>query len=803
VPLPTYPFERQRYWIEQRYGRRNREPVAGSNPAANAVPADWYYEISWHPKQADKEVRQTARRWLILSDDSSLAPELARSIQENGGRVTVVNSSEAIGPQLRNEKYDVALCLAGSVRGDRDAGAETLSAIAPDGCVSRALKAAQSVVLEQQGPSLWIVTTGAQAIGRGECGMDLAQASVWGLGKTFALEHGSSWGGLVDLDPGVSVSQRASEVLSAVERYDGEDQIAFRDGQGYVARLVRPAMLPNAPPSFTAGCAYLITGGLGGLGLEVAKWMAGHGARNLVLVGRNSPTDPAVAVIEQLRRGGVRVEVYAADVASMPQIEAVFRRVQETMPRIGGVVHAAGVLDDGLIARQTWERVAAVMTPKVTGAWNLHCLTSGMQLDFFLLFSSMASLMGSAGQSGYAAANAYLDALAWHRKANGLPAVSVNWGGWADAGMAARAMARSRHQTEFQLMRPNLALAALGHVLGTKTAQAGIAAIDWSKHKPSDGGRPFLNNLRAETSEAKAGGNDEPSAEQRLRELLSAPLADRGPRLIRYLVDALAPILGIEAKTIDPSRPITDLGMDSLMALEFRNRINSDLKVAIPTVRFLQGVSLEEVATQIATAWPQPREHGPDEPVSSALTEFPLSSGQQAQWFGHKIMPDSPTFNVGLSAKACPRLEWEAFERAVGKLAARHAALRTIFFESDTGIPMQRILPSPRPDLVLVDANSCSDQKIKEAILEDFQKPLALDRPVFRIMVFRRDDNDVLFFKLDHIIIDHWSVRLCIEDLKEIYAAELAGSQPKLEPIGAEYREFVEWESKAVQSSES
>jgi acyl transferase domain-containing protein len=817
MPLPTYPFERQRYWMDGTSPRRTPESrqegerEIRDRPAQDIPPTDWYYGVSWQSRAAvhapkgnaavDRD-RRALRRCLIVSDGSGVASELAGRIRERGGKATLANSPDAASAELRSEAYDLVLHLASStaVKG----GLEGDFSNGGGACVSRALKTTQAVLAEERGARLWIVTTGAQLASDRQSTVDVAQAPLWGLGKTFALEHPGSWGGLVDLDPMAPASQSATELLSAIGKYDGEDQVAFRDGKRYVARLMRATAPSGSPQSFAPGKTYLITGGLGALGLKAAAWMASHGARNLVLVGRKAPSEQAAQVIEGLQREGVRVGVYAADVGSAPQIEAVFRKVQDTLPPIGGIIHAAGVLDDGIIAQQTWERFEKVMVPKTAGAWNLHRLTAGIPLEFFVLFSSAASLIGSTGQASYAAANAYLDALACNRRASGLPALSINWGGWADAGMAARVVTQGRRQTEFQLMPPHLALAALSQVLSTGAAQIGIAAVDWPMHKSLHGSQPFLNDLLSETGGANTAGKDAgQQAKQRLRELLSALPNERATRLVQYLVETLAPTLGVEARTIDPSKPVTDYGLDSLMALEFRNRINSELNVAIPTVRFLQGFSLEEVAAQIEAEWPQAEVCGSEAAICGSMIEFPLSFGQQVHWLWHKIMAGSASHNVGLTAKARPGLDWPAFERAVSKLTLRHAALRTIFFTNDADAPMQRILPSPRPDVSLVEASPWGDMEIKEAILQDFQRPFTLDRPMFRVTVFRREDGDVIFFKFDHIIIDHWSVRLCIEDLKKIYVAELAGTEPALAPAGAEYAEFVEWENKAVHGAGS
>ena len=178
----------------------------------------------------------------------------------------------------------------------------------------------------------------------------------------------------------------------------------------------------------------------------VARWMVSGGARSLVLMGRSGPSEAARAVVEELERSGARIVTSAGDVSREDDVARILSEIERTMPPLRGVVHAAGVLDDGVLSEQTRERLAGVMAPKIPGAWHLHRLTRGQPLDFFVLFSSIASLVGSGGQGGYAAANAFLDALAHRRRAEGLPATTINWGAWADAGMWASLSAVDRRR---------------------------------------------------------------------------------------------------------------------------------------------------------------------------------------------------------------------------------------------------------------------------------------------------------------------------------------------------------------------
>ena len=828
VSLPTYPFQRQRYWadfgsVRRAPGARSQDaPESGSHVAHSLVQqeprADWFYEVSWQrqaappngaldsPAARRQRVRGAAPGYLIVSADNDLAAQLASRIRELGGNARLAASGDAARAELRLQRPALVLHLASSAAHGAFASGrpEPLPSPSENACLCEALATAQAVLSCESEVRLWIVTTGAQCALAAQP-LDLEQAPLWGFGKTFALENPGCWGGLIDLDPSAAASQSAAELLSEIGNDDGEDQIAFRNGDRYAARLARSPAPILASAVFAGNKSYIITGGLGGLGLKTASWMADHGARNLVLIGRRAPSPEATSVLEGLRRAGARVEVFATDAGSRSQMIEVFDTIQSTLPPVGGVFHAAGVLDDGVVAGQTPERFHKVMHAKVAGAWNLDQLTMHMPLDFFVLYSSVASLIGSAGQAGYAAANAYLDALAINRKAAGLPALSINWGGWAEVGMAARARARTPHQTEYQLMAPDLALAALKKALLMRAAQVAIAAIDWAAHSSLHRSQPFFKDVLPKVVQEGCSSSVQRTSSERLFEVLQGSGSEERRRLLsRYLVEILAPTLGIEPRTIQPSEPISDYGLDSLMALEFRNRIDTEFALQIPAVELLRGMTLAEVVTRIEAELARPASHQPDAAVSRKDVAFPLSLGQQEWWwFGHKLMPGSAPNNIGLTARAGPRLDFGAFEKAMAGLMLRHATLRTVFFQNESGIPMQRVLPGPLRVVALVDASCLSDDEIKREIHKDFGRPLALDQPMFRVMVFRRPEEDVLFFKFDHILLDHWSVRLCIEDLREFYLAELAGTTPALVPLRAEYREFVEWETNFIASPEA
>ncbi|MGH7754395.1 MAG: SDR family NAD(P)-dependent oxidoreductase, partial [Gemmatimonadales bacterium] len=256
---------------------------------------------------------------------------------------------------------------------------------------------------------------------------------------------------------------------------------------------------------------YLITGGFGGLGLAVAKWMAEQGARHLVLMGRSGPSQAAQAALDAMQAAGAEVVVARADVTRVEEVAAVLGQIDQRMPPLRGVIHAAALLDDGILLQLTPERFARVMAPKIAGAWTLHTLTRDRPLECFVLFSSMASLLGSPGQGNYAAANAFLDALAQHRRAQGLPGLSINWGPWAEVGQAAAQANRGARLALRGLasLTPAQGMQALGRLLRGAPAQGGVMALDlrqWREFYPMAAAAPLLSHLvREEGSRGQPG----------------------------------------------------------------------------------------------------------------------------------------------------------------------------------------------------------------------------------------------------------------------------------------------------------
>jgi NAD(P)-dependent dehydrogenase (short-subunit alcohol dehydrogenase family) len=285
-------------------------------------------------------------------------------------------------------------------------------------------------------PRVWVVTRGLQSVASRPERVEVAQAPLHGLARVVAMEHPELRCVAIDLDP-LEHEENAAPLYRELSASGDEDQVAFRRGVRYVARLQHARLgAVSAPPTgvFRPDATYLITGGFGDLGMYVAQWMARTGARHLVLMGRRGASAGASEKIEEMRNAGVEVVLYQGDVSQRNHVAALLAKIDASMPPLRGIIHAAGVWEGGVLLQQDWKRFAGVLAPKVQGAWNLHELTLSKALDFFVCFSSGASVLGAAGLGDYAAANAFLDALAHCRQAMGLKAASINWGSMGRTG---------------------------------------------------------------------------------------------------------------------------------------------------------------------------------------------------------------------------------------------------------------------------------------------------------------------------------------------------------------------------------
>jgi short-subunit dehydrogenase len=459
---------------------------------------------------------------------------------------------------------------------------------------------------------LWCATREAVSVGDLDVVRRPEQATVWGLGRVAAQEYPDRWGGLVDL-PAV-LDARTGARLCAVLGQREEDQVAVRTGGVFAARLEHAGVPDGAraeEPVWRPAGTTLVTGGTGALGAQVARALARNGAEHLLLLSRRGDQAPgATELAAELKELGAAVTVTACDAADRHALARVLDTVPADQP-LTAVVHAAGLLDDGVLDGLTPERFTAVLAAKAAAARHLHELTRHQRLSAFVLFSSIAGTLPGAGQGSYAAANAYLDALAAFRRARGLAATSIAWGPWAEGGMVAdSALVESRtSRGGLPAMAAAQAVAALERAVLAGDTHVAVADVDWERFAPGYAAvRP--SPLLAGVPEARAALTAADAASTGpglLARLAGASDAERHRMLLELVLTEVALVLGhASPAAIDPQRAFRDMGFDSLTAVELRNRLSrttgtrltSTLVFDYPTPEALAGHLYGELAPE-------------------------------------------------------------------------------------------------------------------------------------------------------------------------------------------------------------
>jgi acyl transferase domain-containing protein/acyl carrier protein len=520
-----------------------------------------------------------SRRWTLVGGPATLTAALSQHLRERGDEVTLLAADAVDAPPPVGDAliYLGALEIAGAH--DQASALRLCKALACE----LPLRWLSRLANDAAAGRAWLVTQGAQSPD-GTLGADARwQQPLWGVGRVFALEHPARWGGVIDVPADMAADALADTLLHALDSDDVEDQVAWRDGQRFACRLL-PVPAPTTPPvQFRADATYLVTGGFGGLGLLVARWMAERGARHLALLGRHPDRDAAgVRAIEAL---GARVIALQGDVADEARTRHLVQELAAQHPPLRGVMHAAADLSAAPIGELAPADVERMLRPKIDGTLVLERLARKHELDFLMLFSSTTALLGASGFAHYAAANLFLDATA-QAAAAPCRVLSVNWGTWEAMRLASIESQRGFREAGLQPMPAAVALDALARLLGSSQRQAMVAQIDWSVLKPlheTRRVRPLLSRVDA--------------AQQPKRQ--AAPVAS-GPRLLeriaaaasslqRELLDAfvreqIAAVLGLDdAEAVPIDTGLFELGMDSLMSVELKRRLERGVERTLPS----------------------------------------------------------------------------------------------------------------------------------------------------------------------------------------------------------------------------
>jgi NAD(P)-dependent dehydrogenase (short-subunit alcohol dehydrogenase family)/aryl carrier-like protein len=497
-------------------------------------------------------------------------------------------------------------------------------------------------------PKLWLISRGAQPVACKPGALSVLQSPLWGLGRTIAIENPDFWGGMVDLDPNDSPPAAAARLLGQLLESKGEDQMAFRNGRLHDLRLARRTKAVSKPQriSVRSDATYLITGGLGGIGLIIGRWLVGRGARHLILAGRSSIPDrrewdrlasgtieaDRINGIRQLEQLGANVQTFAADMANEAAVNGLISHcLRADQPPLRGVFHAAGITQNESLVDQSEQQMRDILGAKMVGGWLLHRLLADVPLELFVLFSSAASILSSPRLGSYSAANMFLDVLAHHRRASGKIALSINWGPWAEAGMAARLLRRLDSKPAALNEIPNGvgtlstqgALEALERLIEDGAVQTGVMSMDWPTWRRwtygNVGAPPYLSLLiRGSDGETTTKVPDE----YRRESILSAEPKVRMEIVDGYLAKQMARILKVPLATLDRGKAIVNMGFDSLMSIELKNQIETDLGVSIAMARLVQGPTILQLRDWVIDQLPAAQTIDATVAFGASIVEF-------------------------------------------------------------------------------------------------------------------------------------------------------------------------------------
>jgi amino acid adenylation domain-containing protein len=846
VALPSYPFERRRYWIEPTRGRRTRgSPVTVRREKRTADPADFFYVPSWVRRPRPYAPRMAATRWLLLGEGHGLASRIEGVLVRAGHSVSSVvegasfevkaSGRYAVRPSSaedhlallallreRGEAPEVVLHLwsvsgpsaaSGLAEAERalDLGLVTMMHLA------RALGAGAPDRVVRVG----ILSDGMQEVA-GEGLPHPEKAPLLGPCRVAPVEYPNLRCRSLDLAvrPAGEWDEREIEdwLFDLADAGSVEPVVAYRGGERFV-QSVEPLRLEGrgeAPLRLRQGGCYLITGGLGGIGLAVAEKLARTVGARLVLTGRNPlpnrETWPSVVDertrqridrVQALEALGAEVLIVGADAADRRAMREAFDAAEARFGRVDGVVHAAGVPGGGALEGRTRDQAMAVLRPKVAGTLVLDALARERNADFLVFCSSLASVLGGFGQSDYCGANAFLDAWARHARAKGGPfTASINWDRWREVGMAVEAalpddLARARQRDLAHGLGTADGAEAFVRILGERQPQVLVSTRELKAR---------LEGWRFEDAAAEAqepGGAEAvdrpPPAPRHPRPALDMPFVAPRDEWERAVAEVFEGLLGFAPVGVHDG--FFELGGHSLLATQVLTRLNAAFGSRLTLRGLFEGSTVAALAAQIRAAAVRQEETASRAAGSTAAAAASgseddearvLSFTQERMWFLDRLEPGNPAFNLGLAFRCRGRLDVEALERAIQEIVSRHDVLRTRFPESD-GRPAPAVEAEARVELRRLDLRGTPEGEREAtataAAAAELQRPFDLSQaPLLRAACLRLGERDhVLLLSAHHIVADGWSMGVFTRELGALYAAYTAGRPSPLAPLSMQY----------------
>lgn len=548
-----------------------------------------FYEMNWIPQIGNPQ--KLEGNWLILSEGGTLTQTLTALMKKGNIKFTILEKKEEthIQKTLQNETYKGIIYL-WPLESSEDS-------------LKSALTLIQTIQKLDLSLRICFVTQGSTPLA--DSPIFLPQTSIPGFYRTLKLEMPSLFTQLVDLDPEKSMEENGKDLFAELSTNSPDDSVTYRKGIRLVPRM-RDAVLTNQKLlHIDPQGSYLITGGLTGLGLKCAEWLADKGAKHLLLLGRKAPSEGALEKIKSLEKRGVRLETHSIDIADKERVKDLFQNFGKKWPPLKGIIHSAGVIDDAPIQLQSWARFEKVLSPKIQGSMNLYEALQSNPVDFFVLFSSISSPFGNPGQSNYSSANAFLDSFAFWCRQKSIPAISLSWGPWAEIGAAAH-LTKRHEASGFIPIKPEEGMAALEQALNLKKSHLIVAKIDWKTFfsKFTSRNLPWLQNFAPKEEKEEAISEV----------LLTTKLKDVSPNerkeIIQETVRNLVQSILQMNKALSDDQGFFDSGMDSIMAVELRNKLQVELgkNIKLPASLAFDQPTIKELSKFIENLLYPPKE---------------------------------------------------------------------------------------------------------------------------------------------------------------------------------------------------
>lgn len=774
----------------------------------------WLHETRWLPFEAKTGNNEVYRSYLIIGRDSQFTGSLAETFSQQGCRVSVIEDHNDFEPGTDDEQ---CIIYCPRVRyGNKTEELDELYVVFKEITNIFSKMGTNSV----RNPKCWIFTQNAWS---GSFGEGQIAAAVWGLAKSLEIEKENNWGGIADIETFGKKESNLNILREIIIPGQSEKQIRISENGVIVPRLRKIKNFePAAWQDFRKDAAYLITGGLGELGLLTAKWMVEKGARRLLLLSRKGlpprntwhQADPLsdiakqVEAVRQLEKSGASVQVVKADISNEKNVLDWYQDYMLSgYPHIKGIIHAAGNVKYNLFEHATEQEFKNQLHPKILGSIHLKNIIRE-ELDFFVCFSSASSVLPSPGLSFYAAANSFMDAFALSGKNRPQKVMSINWGAWHGVGMIEAAMKEEQPANRLiGLLSPAQGIGILEKIWNAPLAGIAVLPVDWIKWGnkfPSYSAKPFFSDV------LQVNYTDQGN-ELQWQEIIEKIRNDDDALLEvieKYLSLKLNQLLRLEEQSIDFRIPLTEYGLDSMMAVELKNKIEKELKVTLQVVDLIQGPSIKQLALIIAGKL---NDIAPDESVKPKHEQlvpgmkFKLSSGQESLWTLYRMNPESPAYNVAFTTRIKNGLDLNKWKQSFELLVNRHETLRLYFTETADGV-YQSMLQGDAEDVFdfnRIDAREWSSEKLYDAVNAAYKKPFHLETgKLLRVDIFEeKSESCVMLISIHHIACDGWSLWLLLDELKNIYASLVKGTLPELAEKSYTYFDFINWHDRMLAGS--